>query len=217
MYLNEHYKKYPNYEPWVGERFGENGVKKLLVIGESHYLPKDSAAALDSGKWYAGSQENLSPTEKRWINTSGIIRDNISQNFPNKSHWIYRNLAKEINRVFLNYENPAEVFNHLVFMNYFQRPAEREGESIRVGELDKEVAKTVLTDVVKNLNPELVVFCSSKAGSYGANIVRKLGLECAVAPHPSSQWWNRKAKKYDGYGREIIPKFLAKHQWKEFA
>mgnify|MGYP007133524910 CR=1 FL=1 len=216
MYSNKHYKKYPNLKPWVGERFGDNSARKLLVIGESHYLPNDSIAAKDSEKWYISNQENLSEIEKTWIDTSGIIRDNIPMNFPNKSHWIYRNVAKEINKIFLGYENSAEALNHLAFMNYFQRPAESEGGSIHVRALDKKMSEMVVKDVVETLQPELVVFCSSKAGGFGASVVQKLGLKCTVAPHPSCQWWNRKAKKYDGYGRDIIPKFLAKNRWAEF-
>lgn len=102
-------------------------------------------------------------------------------------------------------------------MNYFQRPAESQGGSIHVSALDRLMSEKVLTDVIQTLQPELVVFCSSKAGGLGAGVVKKLGLEYAVAPHPSSHWWNRTAKNYGGYGREIIPNFLVKHQWAEFA
>lgn len=217
MYSNTHYEKYPNLKPWVGSKYGQSEVKKLLIIGESHYLPKGSVSALDAEQWYAGNQGSLTDKEKSWINTSGIIEHNIPKNFPKKSHWIYRNVAKEINKVFLGYENPANILDHVAFMNYFQRPAESEGGSINIKSLDLEVADRTVTDFIKTLTPDLVVFCSSKAGKYGALIVRRLGVECIVAPHPSSQWWNRIAKSYGGFGRDIIPNFLVKHQWAKSA
>ena len=215
MYSNEHYKKYPSLKPWVGEKFDLPDTKRLLIIGESHYLPKCSTASKNIEAWYSGTQSSLSSKEQKWIATSGIIRKNIPENFRNKSHWIYRNVAKEINKHFLGYDNPAEILNHVAYMNYFQRPAENEGGSIKVTKLDKYISELVVKDVIETLQPELVVFCSSKAGRSGAEIMRKLGIDCAIAPHPSSHWWNRKAKKYGGYGRDIIPNFLLDNNWSE--
>lgn len=217
MFSNTHYEKYPNLKPWVGSKFGQGETKKLLIIGESHYLPKGSTASHDAERWYLGNQGSLTDKEKSWINTSGIIEHNMPTNFPNKSHWIYRNVAKEINKVFLGYENSAHILNHVAFMNYFQRPAESEGGSINIRQQDLETSVSVVTDVVNTLKPDLVVFCSSKAGEHGASVIRELGVKCVTAPHPSSQWWNRVAKSYGGFGREIIPKFLVKHQWSKIA
>lgn len=217
MYSNTHYENYPNLKPWVGSKYGEGKTKKLLVIGESHYFPKGSTSSLNIENWYLNNQNDLTDTEKSWINTSGIIKKNIPTNFPKKSHWIYKNVAKEINGVFFGYKNSAHILEHVAFMNYFQRPAENEGDSIKVHSLDLKMSETIVTDVIKTLSPDLVVFCSAKAGEYGAKVVRSLGLECVVAPHPSSQWWNREAKKYGGFGREVIPNFLVKRKWSQLA
>ncbi|MDW0359844.1 hypothetical protein Q8G38_11020 [Halomonas venusta] len=84
-------------------------------------------AAASTEHWYANTQDKLTETEKSWINTAGIIKHNISKKFPNKSHWIYRNVANEINKKFFGYSDSVEIFNHLAFMNYFQRPAESQG------------------------------------------------------------------------------------------
>ena len=75
------------------------------------------------------------------------------------------------------------------------------------------MSKLVLEDVIRELTPNLVIFTSSKAGEYGARLVRELDIPVVVTPHPNCQWWNRQAKSYGGYGREIIPKFLIKHDW----
>lgn len=103
--------------------------------------------------------------------------------------------------------------HHLAFMNYFQRPAEKTGDSIAVSNLDQDFSRLVVSDVIETLEPHLVVFCSSKAGYYGKSVVDSHGLKSVCAPHPSSQWWNRKAKKYGGYGRDIIPEFLSNNEF----
>lgn len=214
IFKNEHYEKYPNLKPWIGKKFDNGDTKKLLVIGESHYLPSGSTAASYIEEWYKNEQTSLNDEEKSWINTSGIINKNLSKNFPKKEHWIYRNVAREINKKFFCYSNSAEIFHHIAFMNYFQRPAECQGGSIQVEKIDIEKSEIVVLDVIHTLKPDLVAFCSSKAGKYGKSVIAKEGLKVTVAPHPSCRWWNTQVEKYDGYGRDIIPNFLDKYQWK---
>jgi hypothetical protein len=213
MFKNDHYNKYPNMKPWIGESYYSKEHKRLLVIGESHYLPDGSTKSLNVEGWYQSEQCTLSDDELPYISTSRIIENNLHDNFKNKAHGIYRNFSKVINAVSYNYSPPSEVMNHLSFMNFFQRPAEVNGGSIRVSKQDIEVSKLVLEDVIRELTPNLVIFTSSKAGEYGARLVRELDIPVVVTPHPNCQWWNRQAKSYGGYGREIIPKFLIKHDW----
>ncbi len=213
MYSNEHYIKYPVMKPWVGGLYSSGATKKLLVIGESHYLPPKSTKSSDVDFWYSSSELGLTPKEVSWINTSGIIRDNKSDNFPNKAHGIFRNIGKILNEGFLSYDNSADALNHVAYLNYFQRPAETTGDSINVHKQDLEVSQKVIDDVINALKPEIVVFTSSKAGDHGQQVVEKHGVLCVAAPHPTCQWWNREAKKYGGYGRDVIPKFLKQHQW----
>jgi hypothetical protein len=212
-YVNNHYERYPVMKPWVGVNYSSRNHKRLLIVGESHYLPSGSTKAHDLEVWYSGCQDNLNSDEKGWIFTAGIIQDNLAKNFPNKAHGIFKNSAKAINSVGYGYDNPSEAMNDIAFMNFFQRPAESEGGSIHVKPRDIEISSSIFLDVLKTITPELVVFVSSKAGWYGKNIVESLNLPVAITPHPSSQWWNRQAKRYGGYGRDVIPAFLKLHQW----
>lgn len=213
MYSTEHYIKYPNLRPWVGEKYGNKESKKLLIIGESHYFPADSVVAQNPEEWYSKNQDFLSESEKKWIHTSGIINKNIRHNFPSKGHSIYRNIAREINKNHFNYENSAEIFNHLAYMNYFQRPAEVKGGSINVKEIDKVVSETVVSDVIKALSPELIIICSNKAGKLASLLAKKNGIPFVVSPHPACRWWNDVSKRYGGAGKEVVKGFLVNNQW----
>jgi len=212
-YNNGHYRRYPKMKPWVGAGFESPKHKKLLVIGESHYLPKESDKSRDIDTWYAGSEKDLNEEELKYISTSGIIKNNYKSNFKNKAHGIYRNLSKVINDMSYGFDNPSEIMDNLAFMNFFQRPAEVKGESLEVDSRDVEESKQILRDVINVLEPELVVFTSSLAGRYGKKVIKDLKLPFVVSPHPTSQWWNREAKKYGGYGRDLIPQFLTRFEW----
>ena len=55
---------------WIGSRYRDARHKRLLVIGESHYLPPDSTIHRDPGRWYRSRQEELSGEEVRWASTA---------------------------------------------------------------------------------------------------------------------------------------------------
>ena len=73
--------RFPEMKPFIGtdyERTKEKGCA-LLVIGESHYLPDSSTIHKDGNAWYATNDSLLTQTEKDWINTSKLIKDDISK------------------------------------------------------------------------------------------------------------------------------------------
>lgn len=212
-YGNSHYKKYPVMKPWVGSNYVSDKHKKLLVLGESHYLPEGSTKSHDLDAWYSGSVDSLDAEEQGWIFTAEIIGKHMQENFHNSAHGIFRNTAKAVNTVGYQYANPSEAMNDIAFMNFFQRPAEKTGDSINVGKKDVEVAIYVLKDVIETLAPDLIVFVSFKAAWYGRSIVESLNIPVAVTPHPTCRWWNKQTKKYGGYGRDVIPKFLTMNEW----
>ena len=37
--LPDHLRRFPCMHPWIGSRYRDERHKRLLVIGESHYLP----------------------------------------------------------------------------------------------------------------------------------------------------------------------------------
>lgn len=49
---HEHFKRFPCLTPWVGSSYQSPNHKKLLIIAESHYLPKGSTIHHDAARWY---------------------------------------------------------------------------------------------------------------------------------------------------------------------
>ena len=50
--LPDHLRRFPCMHPWIGSRYQDKRHKRLLVIGESHYLPPDSTIHHDPDRWY---------------------------------------------------------------------------------------------------------------------------------------------------------------------
>lgn len=213
MNFNEHYKRFECMQPWVGKNFYDSKHRRLLVIGESHYLPKGSNLHLDAELWYQKTQQDLSDNELKWISTQKIIKKNKDKNFPQKAHGIYRNICSEINSEFYNYDLPSQIMDHIMFYNYFQRPADKSGYSIRVKSIDQEIASLVLGDNIKYYKPELIIFTSALSGNYGKHVAKNNNIPYLITPHPTCAWWNRKSDKYNGRGRDLVIPFLKKNQW----
>lgn len=209
-----HYQKFPCMIPWIGENYTSSLHKRLLVVGESHYLPEDSKIHKNPEAWYLGSQNDLCNEEVKWISTEGIIKKNKPNNFSKrKSHVIYKNIGKAINSCSFKYPLPSDIFDHIAYYNYFQRPAESSGDSIKVSRIDKEVAEQVLTKLITLLEPEIVIFTSKLSANFGYSNVIDKKINAAITPHPSCSWWNRSSKKYNGKGSDVIPNFLIEKQW----
>lgn len=209
----EHYQKFPCMKPWIGVNYQSLTHKRLLVIGESHYLPKNSTVHLRADRWYEKQQQNLSEEEVKWLSTSEIIRNNKKNNFPKKSHGIYRNACAAINSCSFNYKLSSQVIDNFAYYNFFQRPAEVTGDSIKVKDIDREISISVLESIISKLDPQLVIFVSSLAGKFGKKVVFCKGIPFVVTPHPTCPWWNRSAKKYSGRGRDLVSTFLKQHEW----
>jgi hypothetical protein len=74
-------------------------------------------------------------------------------------------------------------------MNFFQRPAEKSHQSIRVNEHDKDIANGTLKYVCEILEPDFLFFISRKAWrSYNNDIFHGT---IGNSAHPTCAWWNR--------------------------
>ena len=212
--LPDHYIRYPCMKPRIGSCYHSGTQRRLLVIGESHYLPPESRCQLDDDSWYSSSEDDLSEKERGWISTEQIINQSKLDGFKTKAHGIYRNVAKELNASGLQLDRWEDAIEYCAFMNLFQRPAQISGGSIEPTQKDLDVSRGVLEWVLDDVVPELVVAVSSKAGFYAAPTLKQKGLPFAVTPHPTCRWWNRRAAGYGGLkGCEIIPKFLSENHW----
>jgi len=195
----EHYQIYPEMKPWVGSEYTHSKVK-ILVIGESHYLDAGSIYHHDTQGWYEG----VKVSDKKdwgWIKTRNIISNGINTKWKDKSKAIYRNIEKALFETELYKEKQLTVFSDIAFLNYFQRPAQQTGKSIKVSKLDSDISNKVVSQVVTTISPDIVIFTSSLAWRHAkrSGFVKVLDdslIKCTRAPHPGMPWWNRVSKMY---------------------
>lgn len=197
----EHFQKYPTLIPWVGENY-RNTKNKMVILGESHYLPEYSNCHHDPESWYEGINV-LNSKELSWMNTAGIIKNGINRKgWKAKGHRIYTNLSRAMKETKIEEFDVEQPFNQISYLNYFQRPAEVSGNSIKVSKLDSRNSADTVKSVIQILKPGMVVFCSSKAGRYAKNAglweeLMQMGIKSIRVPHAAMPWWNRASKKYN--------------------
>ncbi|WP_028304595.1 hypothetical protein [Oceanospirillum maris] len=194
-----HYQKYPEMKPWIGCDYATSTIK-ILVIGESHYLDVGSTYHHDPQEWYGGVIVS-DKKDSGWIKTRNIISNGIESKWKSKSKTIYRNIEKALLESSANLSEQKSAFNTIAFLNYFQRPAEQTGKSIKVSKLDSEVSKSVVGQVVKVISPEIIIFTSSLAWDHAkrSNLIKefdKQSIKYTRTPHPGMPWWNRVSKAY---------------------
>lgn len=210
-----HFKNYPSLMPWVGNNYAR---ARLLIIGESHYLEPECTCHLNSNEWYSGkSAKSLTPKNIKWMNTRNIITNGINNGWKERSKLIYKNIDLALRQTgIFNETHPLRPFDYIAYLNFFQRPAQSDGASIKPDENDINNSRIILNEVIKCLNPTRVVFCT-KLGAKKADL-KKFGLENPniqfhVTAHPASAWRHRSTKK-DGptTSRQSFIDFLKKEQ-----
>jgi hypothetical protein len=223
-YLNQlemigHYQNYPQMIPFVGENYDSQYHKKLLLVGESHFLPEYSNYHLDAEKWYNGNHTNLNTEEKKWIDTTGVAEG------------LHHSFFKVLNRAIQDSGISTTGENYLSevsFYDYFQRPAVT-GESIKksMTDLDKEIALDTFKKVVSILKPDLIIFVSKLAVEVFENNkidnkpvwewTKSVGVEKYIyTNHPTSSWWNRATRSdyFKGLtSREFFNAFLEEYNF----
>ena len=210
--LPDHLKRFACMQPWIGSHYRDERHKRLLVVGQSHYLPSDSVIHHDPERWYGSSQDHLTDREVTWASTGGKVTGTW-----HPAHRIYRKIQAEIARMLhtRGVTPDAFVLNHVAYCNYFLRPPQQGRnmqDSVCLRDLD--VAKEVLTWFVRRYRPELVVVISRFAERYVDEILRKYDIPCAATPHPGSHWWNHMCASYGGVrGGDLFTGFLTRNQW----
>lgn len=180
----EIYQRYPLLKPFVGSDYGRNGPR-ILLIAESHYLPPESTVHRDPASWYTGREDMLTQKEQKWMRTRRILNKPL-KGWTAKGHAIYRNIESALLKAGL----PANdsVFRQVAFMNAFQRPA-KTGDTIKQKKQDVEVAVETINQVVEALQPDHIVFVSTKAKR---TVGKHLNQSSVGVHHPACAWWNRK-------------------------
>ncbi|MFZ4798682.1 MAG: hypothetical protein ACOYMA_14380 [Bacteroidia bacterium] len=184
----EHYQRMPQMMPWVGNMYGKK-LKKILFIAESHYFPKGSVIHLDKIKWYQILKKDLNSEEIEYSNTRYALQKNYKRNT------IWREPAKIMIELGIS-KNSENIYENFAYYNFFQRPA-LEGKEILINAQDIEIANFTFNENIKILKPEIIIFLSVKAWNYCSERKKIDYIDFIdYVPHPSSRWWNRKAKKY---------------------
>lgn len=187
--------------PFVGDNYESPKHKKLLLVGESHYMPKGSVVHHDEKLWYDGNPD-LSDEEKRWCDTRGARYY--------KSGRFGKNIDSAIREAFpVKGEN---AFIEIASYNYFLRPADdrQSFESICL-DRDCDEAVRVFYAILEILKPDVIVFTSRFAFNHAEWIDFPKNFNCGLrvyaekhhmnyvfTEHPSCSWWNRVAKVKTG-------------------
>jgi len=194
-----HYQTYPEMMVWVGKNYPDQ-PRKVLLVAESHYVGKKFTWHHVPEAWYAGISKDETSQSKGFL-TRAIISDGIKNQWRKKAALIYRNIDTALRNSMLFQETPVNAFTEVACMNYFQRPAEVPGESIKVSGLDAKVSDEVFKEVVMAIRPDAVIFTSSLAYRHACRsqvreFLKEQNIVFTYTPHPGMHWWNRISKKY---------------------
>lgn len=197
-----HLKNHPNYLPHIGKNY-QTVKTKTFIIAESHYLPGHYNNKFSAEQWYNNPELIYSTfalkkdNAKGWFKTRGVIDDYQSTSALSPGHRIFLNLEIAFKELY----SDRKLFEECVYLNYFQRPAEIEGDSIQIQKIDSVIALQNLLALIEVLQPDKIIFVSSKAHKDFLRNTTEAQREklpyIGSVPHPSaSSWWNRKSPKY---------------------
>jgi len=231
-----HYKNYPQMMPWVGSQYGVN-QKKILIIGESHYLPKGSTIQKIPEYWYNSTIKDLgfSPVEEEsevdYTETAEIVSCGMN-NWNDGGHRFYKFIHNSMREAGINLDSGPNdnLFRYVAFYNFFQRPAEVSGGSLKRSDLDDKVAYEVFEENIKILDPDAIFVVSVKVWDALMNqywetsellennriLIQTKGkkIVSGYAPHPACyRFWYKSYPRYKNSfsGKEEFMDFLNKY------
>jgi len=208
-----HFNNYPELLPFIGKNW--NKSKRILILGESHYLPYNEIKLHSTfdyfNNWYEGNSSGLTNYENRITTRNNIFR--VEQNIYEKPLSMYFNLKKALLELPEFTKSPI-IFDKFSYYNYFQKPAlsskeKNENRSINATVFDKKFAFETLLKVTEIIQPKTIIFASKK--SYDAFMQAKTTHDLSTfkeikvdfVPHAGRQWWNQKSRIYGNRtGRE---------------
>ena len=196
-----HLQLHKNYLPHIGRNF-EQSSQRIMIVAESHYIHEKYNGLISPKEWY-GNPESIYAiigSDKGWFNT----REVLQTYFRDKKNNAVKGGLKLFNNLEIAYKTvfkTSELFEECVFINYYQRPAESQGDSIQVHSLDSQVALENILTLIQVLRLDKIIFVSSKAhNDFKKNTTQKqratLPYIGAVPHSAASSWWNRKSPKY---------------------
>lgn len=214
------YRYLPQMLPWVGNEYGRSNSKKILLVGESHYLRNYvQINPSDKAEWYYTKQSEIEEEDVAWTNTREIVL-----NGPRNWVWGAHSLYIEVNKIICELKNQDfrsdNMFRYVAFYNYFLRPAYSKGASLKktCQEKDLEVAFDAFREIVATIKPDYVYFLSKFA--WESVMMRKYnfeGIKMDFSPHPCCSWWRREKYTLENHnellkGREKFMLFLKENE-----
>ncbi|GAB4200463.1 MAG: hypothetical protein Fur0023_03860 [Bacteroidia bacterium] len=191
-----HYQKFPQMLPFIGDNYDNicGGKVKILVLGESHYFPKESNIHTDAKKWYNEiSEKDLNEIEKDWIDTREIVEGE----WKSLSHLIFA-LINEALAQFKQFQfEGKKSIQGIAFMNAFQRPSVEEDsiknihdEDNEQKDIDVQESCKVLKKVIEIIQPNLVIVVS-KYTWYNLSNCIEIKKDCTnhTAAKYNNGWW----------------------------
>lgn len=204
----KHLVLHPNYLPHIGKNY-ELARAKTFIIAESHYLPEIYNNKFTAEDWYLNPKSIYEAIngDKGWFETRGVISEYQKPTVLSPGHRIFLNLENAFKEI----DKDRKLFEECVYLNYFQRPAEVQGDSLNIHKIDSEVALENLLVLIEILQPNKIIFVSSKAyADFVKNTTESMRKQLPYigsVPHPSaSSWWNRKSPKYGLKGQSATGK-----------
>ena len=197
--INGIFERFPELIPAVGEHFFRpDGLHdKLLMVAESNYLkvPDEESVFRSPQAWFEGND------------ISRLIPEDKTTDF---SNWKYayppfRRAIDIANKVLTDHQIQTKgQQEEISFYNYFLRPADSDRQ-IRPTAMDYRYCGEAMAGVIRKLEPDLIVFLSSKACNsfekfLKANSISYNNILISNVVHPSSIWWWRAGGRY-GYAK----------------
>ena len=184
-----HYQIHPEMLPFIGRHYPET---RILILGESHYLSnEESEETKQMRDWYKRPTQDFSFKWPSNFDTRGVVHNYLT-GWRSKASTMFSKPAKALIEAWgLKDVNDSEAFTGFAFFNYFQRPASYSGSSISLTKEDEEQAASILSQLIKILKPNKVVFLSKKAFNSYYRQVREVDSNLIeYVYHPTSSYWN---------------------------
>lgn len=188
------YKNHEFMMPFVGDNYESARHKKLLLVGESCYMP--NSFNYNVNLWY---DKYLCLGEKlkeylKYCDLRGARSD--------RNNKYRQKIDSAIREVIPNTSDNA--LEEIASYNYFLRPADNKRKSFKCTEMDCKESVHIFCKLIEILIPNHVIFTSKLAfdhaetidifkylGCYLWDYLAKYHIGYSFTYHPSSCWWNR--------------------------
>ncbi len=135
---------HPELLPYVGQNYEKTGV---LLVGESHYVKEATWEEWESTNWYHAPLPsdgvypfNSGNGAKDWFDTREVLVRYMN-GCKGKGHTIFSRPVKVLHDLGMGTGDIDHDFDYFAFMNFFQRPSLKKGETIDDMDDDKPAAK----------------------------------------------------------------------------